>query len=89
MRLSGGLSSTTEQCDGVTRLSVTCAVVVAEDMTAMVQAVCARVHDRLAQTGRRGLTVPSYEAAAKRVRYQVVEIDACRACPTGAAVQRC
>jgi hypothetical protein len=33
MRLSGGLSSTTRQREGVTRLSLTCAAFVAEGMT--------------------------------------------------------
>jgi hypothetical protein len=33
MRLSGGLSSTTRQCEGVTRLSLICAAIVVEDMT--------------------------------------------------------
>src|SRR3954449_2993578 len=33
MRLSGGLSRTTRQCEGVTRSSLTCAAFVAEGMT--------------------------------------------------------
>src|SRR5450432_3599089 len=36
MRLSGGLSSKTRQCEGVTRLSLICADCVAEGMTLLV-----------------------------------------------------